>query len=992
MNSPYTNRLVRWCAGLMLVCLVLAFPRSVQGEAASSPKILILNSYHKGMEWTDEQTDGITKRLKEAKKNTTIYTEYLDWKRYPNETNLRNFQERIKAKYEDITFDLVITTDDKALEFALQHRGDILGMAPIVFSGVNEVSAKRLTAGEHGVTGVLEVLDPVGTLDAALKINPLLRKVYILYDMTESGDTTGIIVMNAIRTRFPQLTPIELSHYSEQDILNLSETMQKDSAFLITSYHQDGTGHVVEFDAFTRELNERSRVPIYLIYNFGLGKGGLGGSVISGTLQGEEAANLGLLVLDGTRLEDIPFYEADTTRLVFDYNELKKYSVPTNRLPKGSEIINQPFSFYRTYRTLVLVTLAAFTLLLVFIALLLFYINQVRGIRRKLEKSNERFSLATYASAAVIWDMDMVKQKYYFSDIWYELLGYERGELNEEYGGWRTIIHPDDVIAEAKSKREHLADETPYYHCEYRLRTKDGSYKWFHVRGTVLRAADGVPIRFAGSMTDITDRKDFEVKLQDSYQELESTYEELTAVQAELLEQYNRLVDNQTQLMESEEKYRELAYNDTLSGLPNKRSLVESLARFTEENKRAAAALLFLDIDNFKYINDTLGHSYGDQLLSAFSRRLLEVAGPYEEHFRFGGDEYVIFLKDIRSKQDVIHYAERVIRAVEEPFSLQGSLVHVSVSIGVACYPDNGTTVEELLQKADVAMYRAKQAGRGIYVLYEQEMQKSFDERMRIERHLREALDKEELLLYYQPIMDIEGDRIWGYEALLRWNSAELGFVSPLQFIEIAEDCRLIVPIGEWVLRQSCEFLASIREQGYPDARVSVNISLIQIMQEDFADMVVRILEESGLSPSQLQIEITESVFMKSFSTITLKLDYLRSLGISIALDDFGTGYSSLSYLKQLPITTLKIDRSFIQGISEDTTAKSLVESIISIGQNLGIDVTAEGVETHEQLEDLRRMKCDKIQGYYISRPLPEADVLPWADARTSLRRAVDAG
>jgi len=967
-------------------------PHAAADSDSQTTRVLILNSYHKGMEWTDEETEGIPQRIKQAKNYATLYTEYMDWKRYPDPTNLNSFYEQIKSKYEGVKLDLVIATDDVALEFSLKNRDNLFGGTPIVFCGVNKVSAERLTKGYSNVTGVLETIDPAGTLKAALTVNPQLKQVYVLFDNSESGLSTGAIVMDTMRADFPGLTGIPLNMLSRRQLLDLAGSLTKDSVILATTYSQDGAGNPLEFDALSKELSLASKVPVYHLYNFGLNNGAFGGSLISGDLQGEEAANLGLLILNGERASDIPFYAADTTRLIFDYNELKRFDISLSRLPKGSEIINRPFSFYRAYRQLVIGTAASFAVLLLLIAILLFYVDQVRRIRRKLEQSNERFALATGGSAAVIWDLDMQKQRYYFSDIWYELLGYDRGELDEEQGGWRTIIHPDDVPVEAKSKREHMNGQTPYYFCEYRLLTKAGTYKWFQVRGTVLRDGHGVPLRFAGSMTDVTDRKDYEVKLQDSYQELESTYEELTAVQAELLEQYNRLVENQTMLIESEERYRELAYNDTLSGLPNKRSLIEALARFTEENKRAAAALLFLDLDNFKYINDTMGHSIGDQLLAAFGERIAGLARPRQDHYRFGGDEYVVFLRDIATKQDVLDLAERMLQALKEPFSLQGSLLHVSVSIGIACYPENGTTADELLQKADVAMYRAKQTGKGTYVFYEQEMQHVFDERMRIERHLRDAMSRNELQLYYQPIADIATGETWGFEALLRWDSPELGFVSPPAFIGIAEDCRLIIPIGEWVLTSACRFITSLHEGGYKPYRISVNISLIQLMQDNFIEMVGKVLTHTGLNPAMLQIEITESIFMESFEAIMNKLEFLQSLGVRIALDDFGTGYSSLSYLKQLPIDALKIDKSFIDDLGADRSGESLAESIVSIGRNLGIEVTAEGVETREQLEDLKRMKCDKIQGYFLSRPIPEERVCAWIQNGCGERSGSQAG
>ncbi|WP_438433811.1 ABC transporter substrate binding protein [Gorillibacterium sp. sgz500922] len=980
-------------AALLLPSLLLLLPHAAaESDLPETPRILILNSYHKGLEWTDEQTEGFSKRIKQSKGYAVLYTEYMDWKRYPDLLNLDFFFERMQAKYQSVPLDLVMATDDVALEFALKNRSRLFSGAPIVFSGINEVSAERLTRGYSNVTGVLETIDPTGTLKAALQVNPKLKKVYVLFDNSESGASTGEIVLNTLRKQFPQLTGIPMNGLTRTELLDLAKTLPGDSIVLATTYFQDSTGTPLEFDALVKDLSRVSKVPVYHIYNFGMDNGGFGGSLISGDRQGEAAANLGLRILNGEPASGIPFNAGYTNRLAFDYKELKRFGVPVSRLPEGSEILNRPFSFYRTYRTLVIGTVAAFAVLLLFIAILLFYVDQVRRIRRKLEQSNERFALATNGSAAVIWDLDMMKQQYYFSEIWYELLGYERGELDEERGGWREIIHPDDRPVEARNKREHLNGKTPYYFCEYRLLSKAGIYKWFQVKGKVLRDDHGVPIRFAGSMTDVSDRKDFEVRLQDSYQELESTYEELTAVQAELLEQYNKLVENQTMLIRSEEKYRELAYNDTLSGLPNKRSLIEALARFTEENKRAAAALLFLDLDNFKYINDTMGHSIGDQLLAAFSERIAGLAGPRQDHYRFGGDEYVIFMRDIASKQEALDLAERLLQAVKEPFVLHGSLLHVSVSIGIACFPENGTTADELLQKADVAMYRAKEAGKAGYVLYEQEMQHVFDERMRIERHLRDAMGRNELKLYYQPIADIASGEVWGFEALLRWDSPELGFVSPLTFVGVAEDCRLIIPIGEWVLTSACRFMTSLHETGHRPYIVSVNISLIQLIQEDFLEMVGKVLTHTGLDPSRLQLEITESIFMESFEAIMNKLEFLQQLGVRIALDDFGTGYSSLSYLKQLPITSLKIDKSFIDALGGEHSGEPLAQSIVSIGHNLGLEVTAEGVETGAQLEDLKRMNCDKIQGYYISKPIPEERVPIWIQASCGERGGTEAG
>ncbi|WP_379130270.1 ABC transporter substrate binding protein [Paenibacillus sp. sgz500958] len=938
--------------------------------------VLILNSYHKGFDWTDDQNEGIEAQLRNANNIPTIYTEYMDWKRYPNIDNLNRFYEMIKSKYRNVHIDVIIVTDDSALNFAISHRKEILNDAPIVFSGVNQVGVNNVKSLDR-ITGVVEEINPVETIRMALEVNPSLKNVYVVFDNSESGLSTGKMVIDKILSMNLGLQLYPMNRLSSAEIFTKAAELTSDSIILMTTYYSDSTGQITEFDRFSSQLSQSSSVPVYHIYDFGLNHGAFGGSMISGTIQGQEAANMAIQVLQGWNFDYIPILSKNTVRNVFDYNELQRFDISLKKLPEGSEIINKPFSFYETYKSLVISIIAAFVILITFIAILLFYVGLVRRMRKNLERSNERFGLATYGSDAVIWDVDMSTMIYYFSDSWYELLGYEKDEIDETHGGWRNILHPEDAEEEKEQRKLHLEGRSAYYYSEYRMLAKSGDYKWFQARGKVLRSPTGEFIRFAGSMTDVTDRKGVENKLQMSYQELESTYEELTALQDELVEQYNKVVENQKLLQISEEKYRLLAYNDALSGLPNRLSLTEELGTFIEQHSGSHAALFFLDIDNFKYINDTMGHSFGDQLLVKVGERLLGPADGRSKHFRFGGDEFVILLKDIAGPGEAIVYADALVQEFKEPFLLGDSVVHISTSIGIATYPESGVSAEELLKNADIAMYKAKEAGKGIYVLYGQAMQQHFDERMIIEKHLRNVITNNELSLHYQPLVELGTGSVWGFEALLRWNSPVLGFVSPLSFIKIAEDCRLIIPIGEWVLRTASTFIVDLQNKGYEGYHVSVNISVIQLMLDDFTDMVESVLQETGLRPELLELEITESIFMESFEAISAKLEFLRAKGISIALDDFGTGYSSLSYLKQLPINTLKIDKSFIDSIDTPSNM-ALASSIVTIGHDMGLNVTAEGVETVEQLAFLERTNCDKIQGYYFSKPIPEGQVEAW--------------
>ncbi|WP_162551145.1 ABC transporter substrate binding protein [Paenibacillus tepidiphilus] len=975
--------LTGWLA-LFLIIAGAALPGSVYASAAAEAhplqNVLILHSYQKGFAWTDDQGAGIEEQLKEAGNAPVIYSEYMDWKRYPSSESLEHFYQIVKFKYQDVHIDAIITTDDAALSFAMKYRGDILNDAPIIFSGINELGAAGLQD-KGNLTGVIESIAPAQTVKLALEINPELRKVYVVFDNSESGLSTGQMVMEQISALEPQLQVVPMNTFSNEEIMDQVSRLSSDSIVLMTTYYSDSTGRITEFEHFSSELAERSSVPVYHIYDFGLDHGAFGGSLISGRIQGQTAAELALRVLSGEAAGDIPLVSGSSLRQVFDYNELQHFGIPVTRLPAGSEVINKPFSFYETYKGLVLGIIAAFTVLVVFILVLLFYVQLVKKIRRNLEQSNERFNLATYGADAVIWDVDMETMEYYFSDSWYELLGYERDEVGERHGGWKKLIHPQDAEEENRQQRLHLDGRTAYYYAEFRLRGKSGEYKWFQARGKVLRSPQGGYVRFAGSMVDVSDRKGVENKLQMSYQELEQTYEELTALQDELLEQYNKVVENESLLRISEEKYRLLAYNDALSGLPNRLSLTEELQRFIRQHAGGQAALFFLDIDNFKYINDTMGHSFGDELLVQVGERLLGLSNDSSRHFRFGGDEFVILFQNTGGLSEVIAYAESLVQGFREPFQLETSTVHISASIGIAQYPENGNNAEELLKNADIAMYKAKDAGKGVYVIYGQDMQQHFDDRMIIESHLRNAIANNELSLHYQPLVDTRSGEVWGFEALIRWHSPELGQVSPLTFIRVAEDCRLIVPIGEWVLRTACSFIKGLQDLGYPHYHISVNISVIQLMLDDFADMVLDVLRDTGLAPEFLELEITESIFMESFEAISLKLETLKALGIGIALDDFGTGYSSLSYLKQLPITTLKIDKSFIDSIDSPNNM-SLASSIVTIGHDMGLNVTAEGVETPEQLAFLERTRCDKIQGYYISRPIPQQEVAEWVADR----------
>jgi diguanylate cyclase (GGDEF)-like protein len=421
-----------------------------------------------------------------------------------------------------------------------------------------------------------------------------------------------------------------------------------------------------------------------------------------------------------------------------------------------------------------------------------------------------------------------------------------------------------------------------------------------------------------------------------------------------------------------QEQLEHQANYDVLTGLPNRNLLQDRLKRavFAQRNARPIA-VVFIDLDHFKFINDSLGHTQGDKLLAIIAERLASIVREGDTVARLGGDEFVLVLND-QNKEDVIFRAmQRVLNKVSEPMTIDGQELYITCSAGVSLYPADAPDVETLLKNADVAMYRAKEHGRNNFQFYTPEMNDLANERLALEHSLRRALERNELLLHYQPKVNLETGMIVGAEALLRWQHPEWGLIAPERFIPIAEETGLIVQIGAWVIRTACNQARLWQDAGLPPVVMSVNLSARQFRQESFVKVVTQILHETGLKPEQLEMELTESMLMHNANAAISILAGLKSIGVRLSLDDFGTGYSSLSYLSRLPIDTLKIDRSFVQHIGDQDECDNgiLAQAIISLGHSLNLTVIAEGVETGEQLKFLKAHQCDEVQGFYFCKP-----------------------
>jgi diguanylate cyclase (GGDEF)-like protein len=420
-----------------------------------------------------------------------------------------------------------------------------------------------------------------------------------------------------------------------------------------------------------------------------------------------------------------------------------------------------------------------------------------------------------------------------------------------------------------------------------------------------------------------------------------------------------------------------MAEHDFLTGLPNRSllsaRLAQSIALAQRHGKRVA--LLFLDIDHFKHINDSLGHAVGDRLLQSAAARLQSCIRTSDTICRQGGDEFVVLLAEIESPQDAALAAEKLIAAMSDPYLVDGHRLHATLSIGISIYPDDGQNVEAVLSNADVAMYHAKESGRNKYQLFTADMNIRAAARQQVQEALHQALEQQRFVVHYQPKVDLESGTITGAEALIRMRQAEdHQLVGPDHFVNIAEDCGLILPMGRWILHEACRQTRAWQREGARMGQIAVNVSAIEFHSKGFIAGVQAVLDETGLDPRCLEIELTENVLMHDSETTTAVLNALKEMGVQLAIDDFGTGYSSLSYLRRFPIDTIKIDQSFVQDIHADTEEAAIVSAIIAMGKSLKLRVVAEGIETKHQLDFLQSLECAEGQGYFFGKPVSAVD------------------
>ncbi|HEX8833342.1 MAG TPA: EAL domain-containing protein [Abditibacteriaceae bacterium] len=578
-------------------------------------------------------------------------------------------------------------------------------------------------------------------------------------------------------------------------------------------------------------------------------------------------------------------------------------------------------------------------------------ITQRKQSERALRESEERYALAAAAANDGLWDWDLVHDSLYYSTRWKAMLGFEDELLDNSPEEWLSRVNPDETERVRSEIRLHLDGETDHFESEYRILHADGNYRWMLSRGLAMRDAEGRAYRIVGSQTDITERKT------------------------------------------AEEQLLQNAFFDTLTGLPNRALFNDRLERMfasTGRRKDYHFALLFLDLDRFKVVNDSLGHLLGDQFLIEVTRRLEKCVRSNDTFARLGGDEFAILVDDVKDIDEATQLAERLHLEMVQPFSVEGHEIFTTVSVGIVLNDGSYERASDLLRDADIAMYHAKATGKAHHEIFNHTMHAQAISQLKLEADMRRAIERQEWELHYQPIVSLKTGHLAGFEALVRWRHPEHGLVSPAEFIPLAEESGYIVPLGQWVLGEACRQMRDWQqkyhipgEEVQPNNGVSthtgpitmsVNISSRQFSQPHLVEQVRAVLHESGLDARCLHLEITESVIMENAESAAVMLGQLKKLGVQISIDDFGTGYSSLSSLYQFPLDTLKVDRSFVNRLGENGENSEIVRTIIALALNLNMKVVAEGVESSSHLAQLAGLQCDFGQGFLFAKPLLAAE------------------
>lgn len=924
-------------------------------------RVLYISSYNENFLSVPDQIEGIRSVLEPEKIQLDL--EYMDTKRFYTEESLRLFHDTLKYKLESLPpYDAVIVGDDNALQFVLDYQEELFQGLPVVFIGVNDLSRAELAEKNEYITGIIEEMSVQDNIELGIKINPAATKIVAIVDdtLTGRGDKEQFY---QYEDKFPNLmfSDINTSLYSFKELEQVLEEIKEDTIVLYLSMYMDKTGENLTIPEALVILREHIKVPILRAEIGGIGEGILGGKMISYLEAGKQAADIIRKVFNGTPISSIPVVKESTNYYVFDYEVLQKYNIDSKLLPEDSIIQNRKISFFEANRLLVLNTSVVVGFLFILLIVLAYDNLRRRRMEKELQESheeltqtfeeltaseeelraqydtiqqhadeievlNQKYGIAIESTESAVWEYDIEKREFYISKHF--LHGIHSSICDHE-----NIDKIFNILFDEKGKKAVLKEyyrykegKTDKINIQLPIHDENSNVRWVLVRGK-----------------EVDDRGEHKI---------------LNGILLEI-----------TKMKEQEDYIEHLARHDYLTNLPNRLTFMDKLKEDLRQG--IPGAILLLDIDNFKSINDTMGHIYGDKILQEIANRLLGLVDGKLFVSRFGGDEFLILITGVSTHKEMENYVWKLTALFDSPFVLEDKEHFIQFSIGISSFPQDSNDIDQLIINVDTAMYHVKRNGKNNFMFYCDRMQDEVKNKAEIERILRTAMKEDGFSLVYQPQVNVRSGEIEGFEALLRLKYYQL---SPAHFIEIAEEIGMIKEIGRWVTAEVIKQIAAWRDKGYRLKPVAINFSSKQLRDEEYIDFLHTTLQVYKVPSQYLEIEITESILLEKNADTIEFIQRLKKLGIRIALDDFGTGYSSLNYLTFIPVDKIKLDKSLCEKFLGMDNIE-VMNSLIALVHSLHLVITAEGIEDMEQYNRLKAGGCDYIQGYLFSKPLPEEEI-----------------
>lgn len=964
---------------------------SIKGSVDNQTKhILFLSSYNPSFPTVENQIRGIKEGI--GLNNYILDIEYMDSKRFDTQENRDFFETYFTYKIQSLpVYDIVIVGDDAALQFSIDHYKSLFNNIPIVFLGINSIKRADEAYDLGSFTGIVEVTSVKETLDIIKELQPDAQKIYIIVDNT----ITGQVERQSIETEEENYGTVEFIYLPMKDLSyeELSEKIRsipKGNALLLLSAYVDRLMNTKDFNGILELINEAASVPVYHLYDFGIGDGLLGGKVIDFFEQGKSAGGMAYKIMNGVSIEDLkPIKNTTLNSVIVDYAQLKKFGLDPDRLDDETNFINRPTSYIEEHASLIILSIVIILSLSIMLFLALLNIHKRKKVEEELKQSYDEITAYYEEVLSLNEELEASEEELRTHFVELEKTNNAIEESEERYkyvfelsnsGMWeRNSINNDVFIT--RSWYVALLEKKGYKHMN--KMSNDEIMELFYEQLNLQNASELGELKRSLRQGKISS---YQIILHCCRQVehpmfIEERAQSIYNHEGELL----RIVGSHNDVTNAllyERQLEEFAYKDQLTKIPNRIELERYMERllFESQEEIVSGCVLLLDIDNFKFVNNTYGHEIGDELLKEIGLRLITKIDVVFKVGRISGDEFAVICPKFHRKMDIEKIATQILSIFEHKFHLRDHSIYVTASMGIALFPENGSDFDTLINRCNSSIYEAKANGKNRFEFYDIAMNETMESKIYIQNNLREAILSNRFSLYYQPIYSIEKNAIIGFEALIRWKDEVRGFIPPSEFIVVAEKMGVITKIGDWVLKEATKFIKFLTNMCNESLYVSINVSAVQLMQQNFVEHFFEVIDDVQIPYSAICIEITETALMQSFEKNSEKIIQIQKKGVRVSLDDFGTGYSSLSYLRKLPVNVLKIDKSFIDEIVDNSSSRELTEGIILLAQKMGIYVIAEGIETKEQLNYMKDFKCDGVQGYLIARPIPEKQVKEYYD------------